>query len=562
MSLVWDSLLHLRGQRWAIFAIGIASVVVAQAEAVVLLVIAGTAGALAAGEESLALDTAGVAIDLPISSALQAGAAAVIVAAALEVMLVRVRSRIVAEIERERRDELMDRYARADWSYQAAQREGNLLTATKLTDAAGRLFAGLTAWVKASLSILVLLAAAFLVDPRAASVVMAIAALLAIVVVPLRRRTRRSAREYNRLSVAYGQDIAELGRRAMDLRVFGAWPSALTSLSQSSLEVANQRRTNMRLFSGVPIVYQYGGIASILGVLLLATSTVTPVGSWAAIALLLLRSIQYGQRVQTAILTLTEYLPRLDLLNQHFQPPPPSVTFGHRQLVHLDRIVLDDVSYAYPAADTPALHHVSGAIERGELVGLAGPSGSGKSTLGQIVLRLREPTSGTLLVNGRPAQEYDRESWVARVTYVPQQPLLFRGTLFDNIALHRTTVTPDDARRAAREAGLESLLHELGSGLDALVGPGHRDLSGGQTQRVGIARALVSAPDLVVLDEPTSALDAASESIIHDSIQRLRQHHGLTVLLIAHNDSTLALCDRVLQMREGRLLSSTEATPA
>jgi ABC-type multidrug transport system fused ATPase/permease subunit len=484
------------------------------------------------------------------------------VAAALEVILLRVRSRVVAAIEQQRRDDLMYRYAHADWSYQAAQREGNLLTATKLTDAAGRLFGGLTTWVQASLSILVLLAAAFLVDARAASVVIAIGAALALVVVPLRRRTRRSAREYNRLSVSYGQDVAEIGRRAMDMRVFGAWPFALTSLAHSSAAVARHRRANMMLFTGVPVVYQYGGISAILGVLLLATSTSTPVGSLAAVALLLLRSIQYGQRVQTALLALTESLPRLEMLEQHFRPPGPSVTFGRRQLARLDRVELHDVSYAYPGADTPALRHVTALVERGELVGLAGPSGSGKSTLGQIVLRLREPTDGTLLVNDRPAQLYDRQSWVARVTYVPQQPLLFRGTLFDNIAFHRTTISSDDVRRAVEEAGLDDLLSELNAGLDTLVGPGHRDLSGGQIQRVGIARALVSAPELVILDEPTSALDNASESVVHDAIQRLRQLRGLTVLLIAHNDSTLSLCDRVLQMQDGRLLTAADAGSA
>jgi ATP-binding cassette, subfamily B, bacterial len=264
--------------------------------------------------------------------------------------------------------------------------------------------------------------------------------------------------------------------------------------------------------------------------------------------------------VQTTLQAMSEAIPALDYLRTSFTPPEPEVRFGAATLEHVERIDVQAVTYRYPGTQHDALSDVSVTLRPGEVIGLAGPSGSGKSTLGQILLRLRIPTQGALRVNGVPASDFSKDSWYRRISYVPQQPLLLRGSLFDNVAYFMPGCTRSMVESALQSAGLDTLADELPGGLDCMIGPGHRDLSGGQTQRIGIARALVRSPDVIVLDEPTSALDLQSELAVHEALAQLRRRGDITLVVIAHRESTLAMCDRVLRLHEGRLLNSTEPT--
>jgi ABC-type multidrug transport system fused ATPase/permease subunit len=182
---------------------------------------------------------------------------------------------------------------------------------------------------------------------------------------------------------------------------------------------------------------------------------------------------------------------------------------------------------------------------------VAGPSGAGKSTLVQVLLRLRAPTEGSYLVDGRPAADYRAGDWAREVSLVPQEPKLIEGTVADNIRFLRTGITDQQVATASGLAGLDRDLAVWPDGVDRLVGPRHLALSGGQRQRVAIARALAGAPSLLVLDEPTSALDVECERVIQDTLAGLK---GLvTVVVIAHRLTTLQRCDRILLLRDGRV---------
>jgi ABC-type multidrug transport system fused ATPase/permease subunit len=161
---------------------------------------------------------------------------------------------------------------------------------------------------------------------------------------------------------------------------------------------------------------------------------------------------------------------------------------------------------------------------------------------------------GAIRVGGHDLRDVTPESWARIVGFVPQENKLIRGTVSENIAFHR----PFDRaaiERASRSANLYDEIMMLPDGFDTEIGPGARDLSGGQKQRLGIARALVAEPMLLILDEPTSALDGSSETLISEAIERLRG--TATVVIVAHRLETLAVCDRVITL--SRVLSASSA---
>ena len=221
---------------------------------------------------------------------------------------------------------------------------------------------------------------------------------------------------------------------------------------------------------------------------------------------------------------------------------PDPTAFGDRILGHVDTIEFRDVGYVYPTGEV-GIEGVSMTMHRGQIVGLAGPSGAGKSTIAQLVLGLRRPTSGTILVDGTPAEAFEEHSWFDKLAYVAQDSRLIQGDVRDNVRFLRPEVTDEQIDRALERAGIAPDVARWADGADRDVGVSGRELSGGQRQRIAIARALVGEPDVLVLDEPTSALDPASEQIIRDTIDSLRG--SVTVVLVAHRESTLSICDRV-----------------
>ena len=268
-------------------------------------------------------------------------------------------------------------------------------------------------------------------------------------------------------------------------------------------------------------------------------------------ALLLYRSVGYGQSLQRAYHAVHETLPflrntdnEIELYEAH-RHVAGTVELGAPQAVEFR-----DVSYAYDDAGR-ALDAVSVTMRRGEIIGLAGRSGAGKTTLAQILLRLRRPTSGAVLVDGRSIDEFTDASWAEQVALVPQDTRLIHGTVTENITFLRTGITRAAIERAAAAAGIHDSITELPDGYDTPIGPTTRNLSGGQIQRIGIARALAGDPGILVLDEPTSALDTQSEQVVQETLEQLQGR--LLVVIIAHRLTTLSICSRVLVMEKGRL---------
>lgn len=219
------------------------------------------------------------------------------------------------------------------------------------------------------------------------------------------------------------------------------------------------------------------------------------------------------------------------------------------------KVSLSSVSYRYPGADRDALHGISLDITAGDSVAIIGPSGAGKTTLVDLILGLVSPDQGVIQIgDAEPRRLTAVEPGV--VAYVPQKPGLMSGTIAENIALgiHPDEIDEDRLKRAVELAFLTDFISTLPEGLNTSVGKQVDSLSGGQIQRIGVARALYSQPRLLVLDEATSGLDAASESFISGSLQAL--HGEVTVIIIAHRLSTVQHADVVHVIEGGHVTAS------
>jgi len=215
-------------------------------------------------------------------------------------------------------------------------------------------------------------------------------------------------------------------------------------------------------------------------------------------------------------------------------------------------ICFDQVQYAYEDGRRPALKGLSFEVQPGEKIALVGPSGAGKSTVAYLLLRFIEPDRGAITVAQRPLRDLAPAAWRETVAWVPQNPHLFYGTVADNIRLARPGASLDDVVRAARQAHAHAFIDALPQGYDTPIGERGTRLSGGEAQRLALARAYLKDAPLLILDEATANLDPGIEALIQDAMQNLLA--GRTALIITHRLSTVYRADRILVIDRGRLV--------
>lgn len=217
-------------------------------------------------------------------------------------------------------------------------------------------------------------------------------------------------------------------------------------------------------------------------------------------------------------------------------------------------IELRNVTFTYPGADQPAVRNLSMKLIPGETVALIGKSGSGKTTVVNLLLRTLDPDSGQILFDGVPEQELSLEWIREQIALVPQDPFLFYGSIADNLRMAKEGATDAELMAALEAAELKTFVQSTPDGLNTKVGDQGMALSGGQAQRLAIARAILKDAPVVILDEPTSQIDVETEALLHRALQRLCA--GKTVLLIAHRLSTIEQADRIIVLDHGTLAES------
>ncbi|CAM5597083.1 ABC transporter ATP-binding protein [Streptomyces aurantiogriseus] len=252
---------------------------------------------------------------------------------------------------------------------------------------------------------------------------------------------------------------------------------------------------------------------------------------------------------------ITKGLESVRSVGEVLQAPELEDNEGKAELSSLHgTVTFDHVGYAYDSG-RPAVRDFSLSVAPGETVALVGASGAGKSTVLNLVIGFIRPTSGRLLLDGTDMNTLDLRTYRRFVSVVPQESILFDGTVRENVAYGMEDEADEEAVRAAlRDANALEFVDRLPQGLDTLVGERGARLSGGQKQRLAIARALIRDPKVLILDEATSALDTRSEALVQQALARLL--HGRTTFVVAHRLSTVRGADRIVVMGEGRILET------
>jgi ATP-binding cassette, subfamily B, bacterial len=447
-------------------------------------------------------------------------------------------------------------YRMASWEAQSSQRAGSLQENVS----------ELSTRTSQSMHIIVDIAVAVVMTLAIAVVAIAVAPIVSLIVLsalipttlalrPMTRAARRKSTVSTAATTEFAEEVTATAAVAKELRSFGVEPEQYVLLERAARSAAIDR--SRARFANRFADYLFRDITLLILIVMVAALSAT-VGlqsaSTVAALLLIVRSFTYAHVAYGTYQNLMESAAGAELLFERIRVlEAASVPTGRLPLALIRRIELRAVSYRYDPT-RPALQAIDLDIEANRTVGLIGKSGAGKSTLAEILLRLRQPTTGTMRVDGLPAQQFDPRDWSRLVAYVPQDPQLWERSVFDNVTFLRPGFDRPQVVEALRAAHVWDTVEALPDGLDTMLGPRNTGLSGGQRQRIAIARALLGAPQVLVLDEPSSALDTTSEQLLQ---QTLRSLHGqITMVIIAHRMSTLELCDQIIQLDEGRVVAT------
>jgi ABC-type multidrug transport system fused ATPase/permease subunit len=539
-------------RRDAILILAVLSIASGLTESAVLAIIAQAATSLVSHTTRVHTTLGPVALTTTVGVLLAVAGALAVVRILLQVPMSSIPARIAADVQVQIRQDLFAAFTRASWSVQSRDREGHLqeiMTNQVMQASSGALQAA--SLITASITFAVLIVSAFALNVGVALVVVAAAALLFGALRPFHIMGARRAAKLSTAQLEYASGLGETARMAEETQVFGVADVQRRRMDRLAVNVQRPSFSTQFLGRLVPGVYQ-GLIYLMLvgGLLVLDLSGTGQIASLGAVVLLLVRSGTYGQQIQGAhyfVSQATPYIQRLKDVGLRYATSEP--IRGNRRLADVHSLAFERVSFAY-VRDRPVLLDVDFEVSSGETIGIIGPSGAGKSTTTQLLLRLRDPDDGRYLVNGIPADDFSPMAWQQMFAYVPQEPRLLHTSVADNIRFFRE-IDDDAIRHAARLAHIHDDIIAWPDGYDTIIGPRADAVSGGQQQRICLARALAGQPEVLVLDEPTSALDPRSESLLQTSLDGLRD--AVTMFIVAHRLSTLAICSRVMVIVDGCL---------
>lgn len=321
-----------------------------------------------------------------------------------------------------------------------------------------------------------------------------------------------------------------------------------------SFEAARKRGLVGAIFGGVISLFGYGVVALILVIgsrlVMAGDMTVGELTAFLLYTLMVAFALGVLSGLWTDFMKATGSAERVFALIDRV---PEIAEHGTRRTEVAGEVRFEQVGFEYPTRPgVRAISDVTFSISPGRRVAVIGPSGAGKSTIGQLLLRFYDPTEGRILVDGVDVREFDVDWLREQMGVVAQEPVLFSGSVRENVLFARPEASDDDIVEALSAANAWDFVSQFPEGLDTVIGERGVRLSGGQKQRIAIARALLKNPAILILDEATSALDVESEALVQRALERLME--GRTTLIIAHRLSTVASADQVLVLERGALV--------
>jgi ABC-type multidrug transport system fused ATPase/permease subunit len=340
-----------------------------------------------------------------------------------------------------------------------------------------------------------------------------------------------------------------------DVILDGSQAHVLDAFRQADLQVARAQASTSVVARMPRFLIESGGIIVIAGVTLVLAGRegglVAALPVLGALALGAQRLLPLIQQLFDGWSNVAANKSLLDDIVRRLELPVPEFTESAPRLAFKRSIEFRDVSFSYADRLHPAVENLSFTIGRGSRIALTGPTGSGKSTTADLLMGLLEPSDGLILVDGVALTDENRQRWRANVAHVPQSPFVSDASFARNIAVS-ADIDMDRVRKAAALAQLDTFIESLPQGYETQVGERGARMSGGQLQRLAIARAIYKDTPLLVLDEATSGLDTATEAAILSALDRL-QERGRTIVIISHRATTTARCNRALRLKAGRL---------
>ncbi len=545
----------LQGRAGQLSAVSGSALIMGVAEAAVLVMVTQIAFALSQGDSSVKLEFGPFGHEASPGTAMWLAVLIILVRGAAQTLNGWQSAHLVTDVLARARHEMADAYLNSSWSRQSQEESGHLqelLTTYVLR--VSTIVNDLASGITSGFSLLALTVTAIFVSPIAA-----ISLLLALVILggtlqPLRRIIRGASRGTADTSLEFATAVSEISWIGREVQTFGVEHEVATKIH--GLIVSNSSEMRRQRFLGFMFTPMYASVVLLMLIGALAaiwSAGVNDLASLGAVMVIMIRSLAYAQLAQAVFATLHSNVPYMvDLGHQLDSYKRDQVDRRGKDIEAVGTIKFTAVDFHYEHEGF-SLENLNFTLNEGESIGIIGPSGSGKSTLIQLLLRLREPSEGSISAGGISMSKISLDDWRREVSFVPQEAQMISGTVADNISFFRRDFTRKDIVRAAMAAHIHGEILDFPAGYDTTIGGGNLQLSGGQRQRICIARALLSNPSVLVLDEPTSALDVRSEIKVRETLVGL--HGSTTVVIIAHRLSTLEKCDRIMVLHAGHILA-------
>lgn len=404
----------------------------------------------------------------------------------------------------------------------------------------------------------IMLTLAFFSAPLASVLMLGIVFGMTLLFLPIRRAISRASISVMESQKTSSEAVFQLASLRLESDAFGVTDRLSDGCKISFAAEARARLRSLFTKSLVaPLYTAFTYLLIAVGLLGVARIEGLEIGSLGPIFLIVLRSLGYGQGLQQAGSTLSTLRPIVNSIDTSGAMLESSaLPKGDLHIGSVASLSVENVSFSYAGGSGWVLKDVSLSIQRGDRVGIVGPSGCGKSTLVKILLGLLPPSSGHVLLNGVSLVRLRQEDLRARTAFVPQKVGTLSATVDENVRFLRNAISDGEIRSALVMADLLSDAEALESGVRTTLSSSRDTLSGGQTQRMGIARALAGGPDVLVLDEPTSSVDRASERAIVDSLRTLPS--STTLVMVSHRLELLRDCSVLVVMDGGQIVEVGE----